>query len=149
MKKLFIFIIAIFCFLLILLLSLFLHSEPTKNGEEKVYTDYSKLILDNSSWLNLSKSDFNSLLLETYSENILAIINSLENSTPVIIEVNGGKFSVENKNNFIVASSFDDTGKVFIYLPSGNNYTKATSSLEELLENAVRIFVINDEGVLK
>lgn len=149
MKKLFIFIIFIFCFLLILLLSLLLHSTSNESEKEKVYADYSQLILDNSSWITFTKNDFNSLLLKTYSENILTIINLLENSIPVIVEVNGGKFSPENKNNFIVASSFDVNGKVYVYLPNENNYIKAVSSLEELLENAVRVLVINNEEVLK
>lgn len=149
MKKLFTFIILIFCFLLVLLLSLFLHSEPNGREKEIVYTNYSDLILDNSSWISVTKNDFNSLVLKTYSENILTIINSLEESLPVIVEVNGGRFSIENKNNFIVASSFDTNGDVYIYLPNGDNYTKTSSSLEELLENAARVFVINDEEVLK
>ena len=147
MKKVFILIIIILSFLLILLSSLFLYNfSDTKNIE---YKDYSNIILDNSSWVNLNKEDFNSLVLKTYSENILAIINSLENSKPIIFEVHGGKFSNENKNNFIVASSFIDSNNIYIYVSLSNNtYEKRITSLEEVLENAVRFFIINDEEVL-
>lgn len=146
MKKIFILIIAILCFVLILLASLFLYDKPET---EVQYRDYSEIILSNSSWINLDKSDLNSLLLKTYSNNILTIIDSLENSIPIIVEVNGGQFAKENKNNFIVASAFASSSNIYIYVPKENGtYEKGISSLEVLLENAVRFFVINDEEVL-
>lgn len=147
MKKLFISLILVFVFLAILLLSVFI---DTPSKKEVVYKDFSEIILKNSSWVNLEKSDLNSIILLTYSDNVLRIIDSLENSIPVIFEVNGGKFSKENKNNFIVASSLASSNTAYIYVPdTTSEYTKLAISLEELLENATRFFIINDKEVLE
>lgn len=146
MKKIFILIIAILCFVVIMIASLFLYDTPET---EVTYRDYSEIILNNSSWVTLEKSDFNSLLLKTYSDNILTIISSLENSIPVIVEVNGGQFAKEN-NNFIIASAFYSSSDLYAYVPTDNDkYNKVITSLEALLENAVRFFVISDEEVLR
>lgn len=146
MKKIFILIVIMLCLILIMLSSLLLY----KTEEEVIIPkDYSEIILSNSSWITLDNSDFNSLLLNTYSDKILTIINSLENSIPIIIEVHGGQFSKENRNNFIVASAFDASNNVYSYIPTDESYEKITTSLEILLENAVSFLVINDEEVLK
>jgi hypothetical protein len=60
-----------------------------------------------------------------------------------------GKFTEDNKNNFVVVSGFSSSDVVYVYLPSKDTYIKTTSSLEELLENTVRFFIINDEEVVK
>lgn len=148
MKKVYLLIIFILCFLLVLLLSLFLFIRPQ---EEAVisYKDYSNVILDNSSWVTLDKSDFNSLVLMTYSNKILDIISSLENAIPVIFEVNGGQFCKDNKNNFVVVSAFDTDNTVFAYVKVNDEYEKFNSSLEEILENATRFFIINDEEAVR
>lgn len=148
MKKVYLLIIFILCFLLVLLLSLFLFIQP-KEDDVVTYNDYSSVILNNSSWVTLDKSDFNSLILMTYSNNILDIISSLENAIPVIFEVNGGQFSKDNKNNFIVVSAFDTNNTVLAYAKVDDGYEKFNSSLEEILENATRFFIINDEEAVR
>lgn len=146
MKKIFILVIIMLSLILIMLSSLFLYDE----SEETIVTkDYTDIILSNSSWSDFSKSDFNSLLLKTYSDNVLSILSSLEDAIPVIVEVNNGKFSEENKNNFIVMSSFASSSNVYIYLCNGTSYEKKITSLESILENTVRFFMIDNKEVLK
>lgn len=106
------------------------------------YKDYSNLIIENSSWKDFSENDFNSLVVKAYSSNVLSIIESLEKAIPVIIEVQGGQFSL-TKNNFIIASSFNSSNKVIIYLKNGNSYIKKNISIESLLENATRFFILD------
>lgn len=106
------------------------------------YKDYSNLIMENSSWKDFSENDFNSLVVKAYSTNVLSIIESLEKAIPVIIEVQGGQFSL-TKNNFIIASSFNSSNKVVIYLKNGNSYIKKNISIESLLENATRFFILD------
>ena len=146
MKKIIMLVVIVLCFTFILVFSLLFYSRPT---EDLKYKDYTDIITSNSSWVALDKSDFNSLLLKTYSDKILAFIDSLESGIPVIVELDGGKFCEPGKNNFIVASGFTSDDGLSIYEKSDNSYEKLLTSLEELLEYATRFFVIDDMGVLK
>lgn len=144
MKKIILLVILLLCFMLIFLASLLL---TNKEADMPIkYNDYSESILSSSSWVDLDSSDFNSLILGSYSINMSNIINSLEEAIPVIVEVYGGQFSNSNRNNFIVVSRFDENGNVNIYVPNGNGeYDKKVSSLEEVFENAVRFFITNNK----
>lgn len=121
---------------------LFLIKINTDDTSISYYKDYSNLIMENSSWEDFSENDFNSLVVKAYSTNVLSIIDSLEKAIPVIIEVQGGQFSV-TKNNFIIASSFNSSNKVVIYLKNGDSYIKKSISIESLLENATRFFILD------
>lgn len=147
MKKIYILIICILFFCLLLLGSLLLTIND--NSKEVIaYRDLSSNILEDSVWIELEKSDLNSLILKTYSNNILDIITSLENAIPVIFEVNGGQFADSNKNNFIIVSSFDSENTVSVSLPSGNNsYISKSTTLEEVLEDATRFFISKGKEV--
>lgn len=148
MKKFIVPLIIILILTLLSLLAFALYSIYF-NKQEAIYTDFSSTILENSSWCALSKEDFNSLVLKSYSHNILTLLNSLESGIPVIVKVAGGTLAEEGKYNFIVASSFATSDTVYIYVKIGDSYKKTTVSLEKLLEDADRFFVLKDTEVLK
>lgn len=145
MKKIIMLTVFVLCFTLIMIFYLMFYNEPQ---EEVKYKDYTEIITSNSSWIDLEKSDFNSLILKTYSNKVLTFIDSLENGVPVIIELEGGKLCETGKNNFIVASAFSSSDNVTVYMKSDNSYTKLLISLEELLEYATRFFLLNNTEVL-
>ncbi len=146
MKKIIILTVVVLCFTLILIFSIALYNKPTN---KTTYKDYASLITSNSSWIDLNNSDFNSIILKTYSDKILSFIDSLENGIPVIVELEGGKYCEPGKNNFVVASGFTTSNAISIYSKSDDSYNKLFTSLEELLEYATRFFIINDAEVLK
>lgn len=146
MKKIIILTIVILCFTLVMILSIGFYN----NSDDTIkYKDYTGIITFNSSWVELNNSDFNSIILKTYSDKILSFIDSLENGIPVIVELEGGKFCSPGKNNFVVASRFTTSDYLTIYRKTDNSYEKLFTSLEELLEYATRFFVIDDMEVLK
>lgn len=148
MKKIIMLTVLILCFTLIMLISVcFFYS--ASNDDNAKYKDYTNTITSNSSWIELDKSDFNSIILKTYSDKILSFINSLESGIPVIVELEGGKYCDTGKNNFVVASGFTSSDAVSIYIKSDNSYKQLLTSLEELLEYATRFFIIDDTEVLK
>lgn len=147
MKKILILIISILLFLIVLLVYA-IFSNPDKSEEIK-WRDYSEIIQNNSSWITLDKSDYNSLLLKTYSHNILSIIGSIEEAVPVIVEVEGGLFSEDEKNNFLVVSAFASDENVYFYRKDKDGYIKGIASLSRILEDATRFFVIDSEEVLQ
>lgn len=147
MKKIIILTIIILCFTLTIIFSITLLYDKPVN--ETAYRDYTDLIVSNSSWVELDNSDFNSVILKTYSDKILSLIASLENGVPIIVELEGGKYCEPGKNAFVVASCFTETDAITIYEKSNNSYNKLSTSLEGLLEYAKRFFIINDAEVLK
>ena len=146
MKKIITLTVILLSLTLILIFSLLFYKQPTN---EVKYKDYTEIIKSDSSWVNLNKSDFNSIILKTYSDKILSFINSLENGIPVIVELEGGKFCSSGKNNFVVASCFTTSDYLTIYQKTDNSYEKLFTSMEELLEYATRFFIIDDAEVLK
>lgn len=145
MKKIIMLTVFVLCFTLILIFSLVFYHKPQ---EEVKYKDYTEIITSNSSWITFEKSDFNSLILKTYSDKVLSFIDSLENGVPVIVELEGGKLCETGKNNFVVASAFSSSDNVAVYMKSDSSYTKLLISLEELLEYATRFFLIDNMEVL-
>lgn len=107
-------------------------------------------ILSNSSWIELKNEDFYGYLNETYTPSILAIINSLENAVPVIVQITSNKFSNVDGGIFIVASAFTSDNQVYVYYynPETNKYEKTTASLDFILEDATAAFIYNEtEGL--
>lgn len=145
MKKIIMLTVFVLCFTLIMIFYLMFYNEPQEEVKSK---DYTEIITSNSSWIALEKSDFNSLILKTYSNKVLTFIDSLENGVPVIIELEGGKLCETGKNNFVVAAAFSSSDNVTVYMKSDNSYTKLLISLEELLEYATRFFLLDNTEVL-
>lgn len=150
MKK---FIIIIIMFLIIISTILLIVLNIINNSTTKI--NYEKLedtIVDNSKWIELSTEDFNSLLLGNYSSNILKIINSLEESIPVILQISDSKFSTNKESGtFIVATCFDKNNNVYFYTYDlkSSTYTKKLSSLDTILESATAVFILEDTEVLR
>lgn len=150
MKK---FIIPIVIFLMIVFtILLFTLNIINKSSTSINFEKLENTIEDNSKWIELSSEDFNSLLLGNYSSNILAIINSLEESIPVILQISDSKFSSDKEpGTFIVATCFDKDNNVYFYTynQETSKYTKKLSSLNTILESATAVFILQDTEVLK
>ena len=83
-------------------------------------------ILNNSSWITLTKEDFYGYLNGTYTESVQKIITSLEEAIPVIFQTSNDKFGEFENYTFMVASAFDSSNNVYIYYynPEKNSYIK-------------------------
>jgi len=103
-------------------------------------------ILENSSWIQLTKDDFYGYLNGTYTPAVQAIIESLEEAVPVIFQTSNDKFGKFENYTFIVASAFNTENKIYTYYYNSetNSYIKVLSSLENLLENAHAVYIYKE-----
>ena len=149
MKKIVIFILI----MLIIIASIFgfyLYSAYTSSTSSPENLDLESRILSNSSWIELTEEDFYGYLNGTYTEAVQKIINSLEEAIPVIIHTSNDKFGDNKNGNFIIASAFNTSNQIYTYYYNiaTSSYRKTLSSLESLLEDAIRVYIYDEtEGL--
>lgn len=121
-----------------------------KNDTTNTYEDLQQKIINNSYWLTLSKDDINGYIAKSYTDTMKKVINSLEESIPVIFQISGSKFSNNENGSFVVVSAFTPSNDVYIYYYdfSKNKYVKKTSTLSDVLENATNVFICTNPEVL-
>lgn len=143
MKKFTIFLILCFA-IIISILGVYAYSvlKPS-NVESFSDTTLEDKILNNSTWLSITKDDLNGYLNGTYTKNVTAIIDSLEEATPIIFQTSSDRFSNIEGGIFVVASAFSSTNEVYIYYynPETNQYKKTTATLESLLDDCTSAFI--------
>ena len=142
MKKLIALIICVFL-LIGTIIGLYIYSISIASKNIPDNTALKEEILNNYSWKNVTKEDFNGYLNGTYTSSIKTIIASLEEAIPVILHVNSNRFGNNDKGTFVVASAFDTTNKVYVYYHDSNlnEYKKTLVKLESLLEDADSVFI--------
>lgn len=104
-------------------------------------------IINNSSWVDITKKDFNAYLNGTYTLTVQKIINSLEEAIPTIFYFSSK--DTDEKNPFVVASAFDTSNNIYIYSYDfkTNQYSKKLYSLESLLKNSSAVYIYNKTEV--
>ncbi len=147
MKKIAI-IILIFLIIIASIFSYYLYStskSSTAVSSEQNLELYEKIV-SNSSWIYLGKDDFNGYLNGTYTAPVKAIIESLEEAIPVILQTSNDKFGDFENCTFIVASSFTSSNQVYVYYYNSEtgSYSKSSVSLESLLEDVTAAYIYNE-----
>ena len=125
---------------------LYTSSKPAENSLN-YSTDLQEKILKNSSWKSLNENDLNGYLNGTYTNTVQSIISSLEEATPVIFKTSNTKFK---NSEFIVASAFYTSNNIHVYYYNKETdlYSKSSIPLENLLEDALAVFIYNEtEGI--
>ena len=142
MKKL---ITLIICVFLIIgaIIGMYIYSININSKNVPDYTELKKEILNNYSWKNITKEDFNGYLNGTYTSSIKTVIASLEEAVPVILHINSNRFGNNDNGTFVIASAFDESNKVYVYYYDSNlnEYKKTAVKLESLLEDANSVFI--------
>lgn len=138
---------SILLIILVAILGIYVYTASSNDESLLQNTALQQVILKNSNWYTLSSEDLNGYLNSTYTSTVQLIINSLEESYPVIFKTCNNKFGTEN---FVVASAFTSNNKIYVYCYNreAKNYSKSTCLLENLLEDSIAVYIYNEtEGM--
>lgn len=118
------------------------------NSVQTESIDYTEQILSSSSWIEFTQHDIDLLVNDNYTDNVNAVIKSLENGIPVILYVEGGFLDTQNNGNYVTASYFDTNGNIVVYYKTDDGFLKISNDFYMVMESAKAAFVMTEGEIL-